>query len=110
MAVQQGKGPSGDKSWWEQRTNPSFPSPPTATTTASSSAAAPSAAAAPRQNPFLKGGEASEVKAAEATYPVDQARNTGDQRNPRKEFEAGLRGAVSHHQRYLFVLPDVKSA
>lgn len=88
------KGPSGDKDWWAQKTNPSFPSAPIAdssATTSTSSAASP--AAAPKQNPFLKGGSQEETKVRDAPVPGSK-KQTGDQKNPRKEFEAGLMGAA----------------
>ena len=89
----QAKGPSGDKNWWAQKTNPSFPSAPIAD---SSAATSTSSAAAPKQNPFLKGGSQEETKVRDAPVPGDGTRKqTGDQKNPRKEFEAGLMGAVS---------------
>jgi len=91
----QAKGPSGDKDWWAQKTNPSFPSAPIAdssATTSTSSAASP--AAGPKQNPFLKGGSQEETKVRDAHVPGSK-KQTGDQKNPRKEFEAGIMGAVS---------------
>lgn len=91
----QAKGPSGDKDWWAQKTNPSFPSAPIAdssATTSASSAASP--AASPKQNPFLKGGSQEETNVRDAPVPGSK-KQTGDQKNPRKEFEAGLMGAVS---------------
>ena len=83
----QAKGPSGDKAWWAQKTNPSFPAAPMA--------AVPPPGAAPKQNPFLKGGAAEETKVRDAPHPGDgRQKQGGDQKNPRKEFEAGLMGAV----------------
>ncbi len=91
----QAKGPSGDKDWWAQKTNPSFPSAPIAASTTSTSSAA-SSADAPRQNPFLKGGSAEETKVRDAPVPGDgKHKQAGDKKDPRKEFEAGLMGAVS---------------
>ncbi len=91
----QAKGPSGDKDWWAQKTNPSFPSAPIADSSATTStSSAASSAAGPKQNPFLKGGSQEETKVRDAPVPGSK-KQTGDQKNPRKEFEAGLMGAVS---------------
>ena len=92
----QGKGPSGDKTWWEQKTSPSFPVASTTAPTASSAVTEPSSAAGPRSNPFMKGGALEETKIRDApTQEQERQRAARDQKNPRKEFEAGLMGAVS---------------
>ncbi|DBA69426.1 TPA: Ankyrin repeat [Trebouxia sp. C0005] len=85
------KGPSGDKDWWAQKTNPSFPSAPIADSSTTTSTS--SAASGPKQNPFLKGGSQEETKVRDAPVPGSK-KQTGDQKNPRKEFEAGLVGAA----------------
>ncbi|DBB16165.1 TPA: hypothetical protein ACH3X3_015163 [Trebouxia sp. C0006] len=88
------KGPSGDKDWWAQKTNPSFPSAPIADSSATTStSSAASSAAGPKQNPFLKGGSQEETRVRDAPVPGSK-KQTGDQKNPRKEFEAGLMGAA----------------
>lgn len=82
-----------DKDWWASKTNPSFPSAPVADHSATTTSA--STAAAPKQNPFLKGGSQEDTRVRDAPLPGDgKQRQTGD-KNPRKDFEAGLKGAVS---------------
>lgn len=80
-----------DKDWWAQKTNPSFPSAPIADYSSTTTSA--SAAAAPKQNPFLKGGSQEDTRVRDAPLTGD-GRQTGDKKDPRKEFEAGLKGAV----------------
>lgn len=80
-----------DKDWWAQKTNPSFPSAPIADYSSTPTSA--SAAAAPKQNPFLKGGSQEDTRVRDAPLTGD-GRQTGDKKDPRKEFEAGLKGAV----------------
>lgn len=82
-----------DKDWWASKTNPSFPSAPIADYSATTTSA--STAAAPKQNPFLKGGSQEDTRVRDAPLTGDgKQRQTGD-KNPRKDFEAGLKGAVS---------------
>ena len=80
-----------DKDWWAQKTNPSFPSAPIADYSSTTTSA--SAAAAPKQNPFLKGGSQEDTRVRDAPLTGD-GKQTGDKKDPRKEFEAGLKGAV----------------
>ena len=83
-----------DKEWWAQKTTPSFPSAPIADYSATTTSA--STAAAPKQNPFLKGGSQEDTRVRDAPLPGDgKQRQAGDKKDPRKEFEAGLMGAVS---------------
>lgn len=90
----QAAGPSRDKDWWAQKNNPSFPSAPIADYSATSASA--STPAAPKQNPFLKGGSQEDTRVRDAPVTGDgKQRQTGDKKDPRKEFEAGLKGAVS---------------
>ena len=54
-------------------------------------------AAAPKQNPFLKGGSQEDTRVRDAPLSGDgKQRLPGDKKDPRKEFEAGLMGAVSY--------------
>ena len=86
----QAAGPSRDKDWWSQKTNPSFPSAPIADSAPATSTAAP------KQNPFLKGGSQEDIRVRDAPLAGDgKHRAAGDKKDPRKEFEAGLMGAVS---------------
>lgn len=83
-----------DKDWWASKTNPSFPSAPIADYSATDTSA--STAAAPKQNPFLKGGSQEDTRVRDAPLTGDgKQRQTGDKKDPRKEFEAGLKGAVN---------------
>lgn len=100
---------SRNKDWWTVKTHPSFPSAPIAESSATTSAAT---AAAPKQNPFLKGGSQEDTRVRDAPLTGDsKQRLPGDKKDPRKEFEAGLMGAVSHcsclgvHAVQLFGLP-----
>ena len=86
------------KDFWTEKTNPTFPSAPTPTPTPTTSHIPEHSEPSPRQNPFLNKTQPSKVEeeARHAPEAFPEKRRTGDQKkDPRKEFEAGLMGAVS---------------
>ena len=85
-----------EKEFWTKKTNPTFPSAPTPAPTPTTSSIPDHAEPSPRHNPFLDKGK-SDSKTSPDAFPGQQheQRQAGDQKkDPRKEFEAGLLGAV----------------